>query len=53
LEFLWGGADGAAVIGVGNFPENRVGIASVDAARVLVGFRLAVLGGTAEAAVPT
>lgn len=28
---LRSGADGAAVIGVGNFPENSVGIAGVDA----------------------
>ncbi len=34
FKFLWGGADGSAVIGVGNFPENGVGIAGVDATRV-------------------
>ncbi len=34
LEFLWGGADGAAVVGGADFPELGVGIARVDEAGV-------------------
>ena len=30
LEFLWSGADGAAMVGVGNFPENDAGINVMD-----------------------
>jgi hypothetical protein len=33
-ELFWGSADGPAVIGVGDFPENCVRISCVDAARV-------------------
>src|SRR5882762_8693177 len=38
FEFLRSCADGSAVIGVGNFPEYRVAIAGLDAARVADGY---------------
>jgi hypothetical protein len=34
FEFLWGGADGAAVIGGGDFPEFGVWIPLVDDLRM-------------------
>ncbi len=34
FELLWSCADGAAVIGVGDSPENRIAIAGLDAAGV-------------------
>ncbi len=34
FEFFWGGADGSAVVGAGDFPELRVGIVGVDEAGV-------------------